>query len=227
MLRATTGTWANDPTGFTFQWRRCNRAGRGCTAVAGAVAATYPLRFRDVGSTLRIRVRASSGGGTTIADSAPTRVVTARPVVNLAPNASFERRPAPAYVSSGDATFSWAADRFRSSAHSLKISAGAPGVSCWRLSGVAARVGTSYGAAVWVRTSALRGRVSLSLVFRTENGIVRSGQVGAAGGSAWRPLTLVRTAPAGTTRVHVRLCQSGTGSSWWDDVRLTGAVTPD
>ena len=52
---------------------------RGCANIAGATASTYLLVSADVGSTLRVRVTATNGAGSSSADSAQTAVVTAAP----------------------------------------------------------------------------------------------------------------------------------------------------
>lgn len=57
-LEATKGRWSARPTRFSYQWRRCNRAGRRCANIRGATARTYVVRRADVGSRLRVRIRA-------------------------------------------------------------------------------------------------------------------------------------------------------------------------
>jgi hypothetical protein len=69
-LTASTGTWANSPTSYAYQW---NRAG---TAIAGATASTYPIIAADVGNTLTVSVIArNSGGSSPAATSAATGAV--------------------------------------------------------------------------------------------------------------------------------------------------------
>ena len=71
-LTATTGTWTNNPTSFTYQW---NRAG---TAISGATASSYVPVAADIGNTLTVSVvAANTGGSSPPATSAPTTVVTA------------------------------------------------------------------------------------------------------------------------------------------------------
>ncbi|MDQ6805995.1 MAG: FG-GAP-like repeat-containing protein [Actinomycetota bacterium] len=70
------GSWSNSPTGYAYQWQRCNSVG--CVAITGATAQTYTLKAADVGSTIRVQETASNGagaGGT--ADSLPTGIVKA------------------------------------------------------------------------------------------------------------------------------------------------------
>jgi hypothetical protein len=73
-LTASTGTWRNTPTSFTYQWRRCSAAGNNCNGV-GARQNTYALTTADVGSTIRIRVRARNQFGDALVQSAQTAVV--------------------------------------------------------------------------------------------------------------------------------------------------------
>ena len=35
------GAWTNSPTGFTYQWLRCDASGSGCVAIGGATGETY------------------------------------------------------------------------------------------------------------------------------------------------------------------------------------------
>jgi hypothetical protein len=75
-LTASTGTWKNNPTSFTYQWRRCSAAGNNCNG-AGAKKNTYELTGADVGATIRVRVRARNQFGDELAQSAQTAVVAA------------------------------------------------------------------------------------------------------------------------------------------------------
>jgi hypothetical protein len=76
-LSASQGSWSNSPTGFAYQWQRCDSSGNGCQPVAGATASTYLLQGADVASTLRVVVTASNAGGSTPATSTQTAVVQA------------------------------------------------------------------------------------------------------------------------------------------------------
>jgi hypothetical protein len=62
-LTAHNGSWTNEPTSFGYQWQRCDPPGANCVPVSGATAQTYPLGVPDVGSTLRVSVTATNGGG--------------------------------------------------------------------------------------------------------------------------------------------------------------------
>jgi len=76
-LGALSGSWANSPTVYGYQWWRCDGAGANCTSVFGAAGAAYQLGPADVGHTLRVVVTATNAGGSTSARSAPTLLVAA------------------------------------------------------------------------------------------------------------------------------------------------------
>jgi hypothetical protein len=75
-LTADPGTWSGtQPITFTYQWRRCNQNGRGCSNIAGATDKTRVATRVDVGNTLRVVVKATNTDGSTNAISAPTSTV--------------------------------------------------------------------------------------------------------------------------------------------------------
>lgn len=77
-LTAGSGTWSGtQPMSFAYQWERCDTSGLGCTAIAGAVNATYVASSADVGSTLRVFVTATNSAGSTSDMSDATTVVQA------------------------------------------------------------------------------------------------------------------------------------------------------
>ena len=76
-LVAGNGGWSNSPTGFGYQWRRCDGAGAGCVDIGGAVGQAYVLQGADVGGTLRVVVTATNAAGSASATSAQTAVVVA------------------------------------------------------------------------------------------------------------------------------------------------------
>jgi thermitase len=78
-VTASTGSWSGSPTGFTYQWRRCDSSGANCASIAGATSAGYVVQTGDVGSTLSVSVTASNSAGSASAVSAPTAVVAAAP----------------------------------------------------------------------------------------------------------------------------------------------------
>ena len=66
------GTWSNGPTGYSYQWERCNNAGNSCQAIVGATGQTYKLGAADVGNTITVQEAASnvSGAGSPATSSA-------------------------------------------------------------------------------------------------------------------------------------------------------------
>ncbi len=81
-LTASTGTWSNTPTAYTYQWESCS--GGTCSAV-GSDSSTYAVAATDVGHTIEVVVTASNSGGPgTPATSAATATVIAAIAVNSA-----------------------------------------------------------------------------------------------------------------------------------------------
>jgi hypothetical protein len=79
-LVASTGTWSNAPTGFTYQWRR------GGYEIAGATQAVYVPTVVDLRWPLRVVVTATNAIGPAIAESAFTApTLPAAPVCITAP----------------------------------------------------------------------------------------------------------------------------------------------
>ena len=77
-LTATTGTWTGlTPFTFTYQWQRCDTAGATCSPITGATFSSYSLVPADIGSTIRVAVRATNASGSTQVASLQTSVVTA------------------------------------------------------------------------------------------------------------------------------------------------------
>lgn len=95
-LAAVPGVWSGGkPVRFSYQWQRCDAAGRNCQPVAGAISESYVPAAADVGSSLRVVVTATSAGGSASAASSPTAVVgaagtkpSARPAVLTQPQVS-------------------------------------------------------------------------------------------------------------------------------------------
>jgi streptogramin lyase len=65
-LTATNGSWTNNPTGFSYQWQRCDA---GCTNITGATGDAYTLTRDDVDANVRMIVTASNAVGSAQAAS--------------------------------------------------------------------------------------------------------------------------------------------------------------
>jgi chitodextrinase len=78
-LSASQGSWTASPTGYAFQWLRCDSAGAGCSSISGATSSPYTPTSADAGRTMRVTVTASNSGGSTSATSGQTAVVAAAP----------------------------------------------------------------------------------------------------------------------------------------------------
>jgi hypothetical protein len=76
-LTATTGTWTNNPTSYSFQWQRCDDKGNDCTDIQGATKSTYEATSQDVGHRLVVLVTATNADGSASRHSLPTDVVQA------------------------------------------------------------------------------------------------------------------------------------------------------
>ena len=79
-LTGTTGTWANDPTSFAFQWLDCPQSGgagdgSNCASIPFATSSTYTLSSSDAGFRIRVRVTASNSDGSASAASNATDIV--------------------------------------------------------------------------------------------------------------------------------------------------------
>jgi PKD repeat protein len=86
-LTESHGSWSNGPSGYSYQWQRCNNSGSSCQAIVGATAQTYKLAAADVGHTLTVQETASnvSGAGSPATSSA-TAVVHASPAGGKKPH---------------------------------------------------------------------------------------------------------------------------------------------
>ena len=74
-LTASSGSWNNSPTSFSYQWLRCNSSGASCGNISGATNQTYQLQKSDAGRRVRVSVTAKNGDGSANAQSAPTGVI--------------------------------------------------------------------------------------------------------------------------------------------------------
>jgi hypothetical protein len=77
-LSTDNGTWTGSPTGFAYQWQRCDTSGLNCQAISGATSSSYLLVAGDVGSTIRSVVTATNASGSTPATSAATSTIQAQ-----------------------------------------------------------------------------------------------------------------------------------------------------
>lgn len=122
VLEASDGSWS--PPGrlsFKYQWLRCDPRGGDdssestCTKISGATRDTYTILNADEGRRIRVRVFASSLGGTTPATSAATSVVApvgnkpasqSNPTISGSPIVGSKLTGAPgSWVGSGPITF--------------------------------------------------------------------------------------------------------------------------
>jgi hypothetical protein len=94
-LSASTGSWSENPTGYSYQWQRCSAEGEECETITGATNSGYLLAGADAGATIRAQVSASNASGSSApatssqtaviapGTSAPTNI--ARPVISGTP----------------------------------------------------------------------------------------------------------------------------------------------
>jgi hypothetical protein len=75
-LATSKGTWSGGPTGYGYQWHKCDTTGLSCKDV-GTDAASYSPTAGDIGSVIRVTVTATNAGGSGSATSAPTGPVAA------------------------------------------------------------------------------------------------------------------------------------------------------
>ncbi len=73
-LEGRSGGWLG-ASSFTYRWQRCDREGKNCITLPTATAQNYQVALADVGSTLRLMVRAANAHGSKTAFSVVTGVV--------------------------------------------------------------------------------------------------------------------------------------------------------
>ena len=77
-LRATRGVWTSSlPVVYTDRWLRCAAGSTKCAWVPGATHRTFTPTDVEVGTTLRVSVKARDAAGSARVASRPTRVVSA------------------------------------------------------------------------------------------------------------------------------------------------------
>jgi len=77
-LAGDRGEWSKPVTDYNDFWMRCDADGGSCSNISGATdRKAYLLKPVDVGNTIRFKVQAKNGDGSTFAVSVPTAVVTA------------------------------------------------------------------------------------------------------------------------------------------------------
>jgi len=69
-LSGRLGLWMYAPSGYRYQWMRCNAHGGRCLSIRRATRSTYKLTRHDAGHRLRVRVTATNTVGGTAAISA-------------------------------------------------------------------------------------------------------------------------------------------------------------
>ena len=71
-LSAVHGSWSGSPSGYAYQWRRCNSSGASCSDIGGATSSTYSLVVADADSTIRVAITATNNWGSTSTTSSQT-----------------------------------------------------------------------------------------------------------------------------------------------------------
>ena len=74
-LTADEGSWTGNPTGYGYQWQRCDADVASCAAVIGATGKTYGVRLADLGFRLRVAVTARNARGSATVNSPITAIV--------------------------------------------------------------------------------------------------------------------------------------------------------
>jgi RHS repeat-associated protein len=81
--------WTNEPSGYSYQWERCDAGGGSCVSIAGATASAYLLTGADVGHRLVVVETAENPAGAGVAVSEPSeKIEPAVPVEIEAPTVS-------------------------------------------------------------------------------------------------------------------------------------------
>ncbi|HEY2940450.1 MAG TPA: DNRLRE domain-containing protein [Gaiellaceae bacterium] len=67
VLNASNGTWSDNPTAYSYQWRTCDLAGANCANISGATASTYTIVAANEYKTFRVVVTATNAAGSGVA----------------------------------------------------------------------------------------------------------------------------------------------------------------
>jgi len=78
-LSASTGSWSNSPTSYSYQWYR------GGVAIGGAITNSYTIGASDIGATLTVTVTATNATGSGSATSASYTLTYTQKVIALSP----------------------------------------------------------------------------------------------------------------------------------------------
>ncbi len=68
---ADVGIWSGLPSSYTYQWELCDSAGANCADIPGATSLSYVPGTADYGQTLRVRVLATNGLGSSAPVESP------------------------------------------------------------------------------------------------------------------------------------------------------------
>jgi lysozyme len=101
-LTAQVGTWSGSPTGFAYQWRRCDGAGANCVAIAGATLGSYVVTPGDIGSTLAALVTATGAGGSASVSTPVSGGVAPAPLPAASTGSAVAQPAQAGYVVSAD-----------------------------------------------------------------------------------------------------------------------------
>ena len=74
------GEWMNFPTGYSYQWLRCNSSGASCASISGASGEAYVPVAEDVGHKLRVAETAFNPGGSSAPEDSEATAVVVPPV---------------------------------------------------------------------------------------------------------------------------------------------------
>jgi hypothetical protein len=133
-LSVSNGSWTNSPTGYSYQWERCNNLGGGCSKISGATSFSYTPTDADVEHTLVAQVTASSGSGTgETSTSAASGLVQKPPANTSAPALSSGSPTAGSALSVTTGTWSGYPDVFTYAYQWLRCTS--LGTSCMAISG--------------------------------------------------------------------------------------------